>query len=616
VPSAMAELVRAGAVPPGVRTINLAGEALPRDLAEAIHRRTRATRLLNLYGPSETTTFSTWAEVAAGDSRPPAIGRPVAGTRVHLLGPGLAPVPAGAVGEVWIGGRGVARGYLGRPELTADRFRPDPFGEAPGARDDLGEAPGGRLYRTGDLARWRRDGELEYLGRVDQQVKIRGFRVEPGEVEAALRAEPGVAEAAVVARRAPAGDLRLVAYVAGRAGSPPDAGELRRRLAAHLPRHMVPAAFVALAALPRTPNGKLDRKRLPEPEWDATGGAEAGETADRPETPLEAQLAAIFREVLGTERVGLHDSFFALGGHSLLAARALARVRAAVGVELPLRTLFEAPTVAALAALLAGRAEAGKEDEPLSPQPRGAESPLSSAQERLWFLDRLEPGSPLYNMPAAARLAGPLDERALAAALAAVAARHEVLRTAYAERDGRPVGGEFERCQAGELAPPVGELLGQGAAVEPRALRFGEVGVLERQLGERRGLAAAERAVERPHLAQEDAHRPAVADDVVEVEEDGVLARRSGPRRRSKGRSDSSPASRESSPSRRGGGSAARSIRGSAASTSGETTCTGCPSSAPNVVRSDSWRSTTPASVAARTSGESGPRRRTELNRL
>ncbi len=469
VPSAMAELVGGGRVPASVRTVSLGGEPLTPSLAEAIRRRTRATRLVNLYGPSEATTCATWwaAPLAAhaADAEPPAptIGRPIAGSRVHLLGPGLAPVPAGVAGEVWIGGRGVSRGYLGRPELTAERFLPDPFAAAPGRR----------LYRVGDLARWRPDGELEFLGRVDHQVKIRGFRVEPGEVEAALEALPGVGAAAVVARPAgPPGatELRLVAYAVlapgGEPGSAATAESLRRDLSLRLPQHLVPAAVILLPELPRTPNGKLDRRRLPEPEW--SDGAPAVAPWTPPRTPLEARLAGIFGEVLGIAAVGIHDSFFALGGHSLLAARALARVRAELGLELPLRALFESPTVAALALAVERAARAGGEvdatvddeppirsaprvgEAPSQSELRGGEPPLSFAQERLWFLDRLEPGSALYNLPAAVELRGRLSVPALAASLAAITARHEILRTSYGERDGQPL--------AVVAARPVGRL--------------------------------------------------------------------------------------------------------------------------------------------------------------
>ena len=350
------------------------------------------------------------------DDGPPSIGRPIANARVYLLDRHLEPVPAGVPGELWLAGRGLARGYLGAPELTAERFLPDPFG-----------GPGERLYRTGDLARHRPDGDLDFLGRADQQVKIRGFRVEPGEVEAVLASHPAVEAAAVVAREASPGDSRLVAYVVARQGDPePLLPELRRFLAERLPGYMVPAALVPLAALPLTANGKVDRQALPAPGWTAAVDFVA------PRTPLEDLLAGIWAELLGVSRVGVDDNFFALGGHSLLATRLAARVRAALGVELPLARLFAAPTVAGLARELTAAAAlpAVSAAPALKPLPRGgADAPLSFAQERLWFLDRLEPGSaalqPPRRVPArrAARLGGARRR------LGEVVRRHEALRT-------------------------------------------------------------------------------------------------------------------------------------------------------------------------------------------
>ncbi|HKV08597.1 MAG TPA: amino acid adenylation domain-containing protein, partial [Thermoanaerobaculia bacterium] len=325
VPSAMAELAEARALPASVRAVNLAGEPLRRELADRILAGAEV-ELWNLYGPSEDTTYSTGARIAR-DGRPPAIGQPLANSRVYLLDARQRPVPVGVPGEIWIGGAGVARGYLGRPDLTADRFRPDPFAGA-----------GGRLYRTGDLGRRRPGGEIDFIGRLDHQVKIRGFRIEPGEIEAALLAHPGLSEAVVMAR--PEGEgLRLVAWVAPADGTDP--AELRDWLAARLPSHMVPAAWVALPELPKTPNGKVDRAALPAP-GDAGSAAGSGE----PRTAVEELLAGLWADLLGRESVGVHDDFFALGGHSLLAVRAVSRLRGLLGVDLPLRTLFEAPTVA------------------------------------------------------------------------------------------------------------------------------------------------------------------------------------------------------------------------------------------------------------------------------
>ncbi len=299
-----------------------------------------AWKLWNIYGPSECTVVSTsWVVEPAGTAGEgvPSIGVPVPGARAYLLDRAGELSPPGVPGELWVGGTPVGRGYLGRPELTAERFRPDPFGP-----------PGARLYRTGDLARFRPDGRLDYLGRLDNQVKIRGFRVELGEVEAALLALPTVREGVVVAREDAAGDKRLVAYVVGRDGAP-DAAELRDRLRRTLPEGMVPAAFVTLPALPLSANGKVDRKALPAPDWN--GGEEAGAPrgARTPQTPIEELLAGIWAELLGRDRIGVDDDFFAAGGHSLLAARLTGRLRAAFGVDLPLAEVFAHPTVAALA---------------------------------------------------------------------------------------------------------------------------------------------------------------------------------------------------------------------------------------------------------------------------
>ena len=351
VPSAMAELLRQRAVPPSVVTVNLAGEPLTRRLADEVHRTGSVRRLLNLYGPSEDTTYSTIAAVPPGVT--PTIGRPVTGSQAYLLDRRLLPVPRGAAGELCLGGRGLSRGYLRRPALTAERYVPDPFGP-----------PGSRLYRTGDLARHRADGEIEYLGRFDHQVKVRGFRIELGEIEAALLRHPTVAEAVVVAQRPATGDARLVAYLAAaRQGVEPSVPELRRHLAASLPDYMVPSRFVVLDELPRTPNGKVDRRALPDPE-----AAEAPPaTAEPPAGPVEEVVAAVWSEVLGVERIGRRDGFFELGGHSLLATRVVARLEEAFGVALGVGALFDAPSVAELAAAV-GRvydARAGGAPPPL-----------------------------------------------------------------------------------------------------------------------------------------------------------------------------------------------------------------------------------------------------------
>jgi len=344
VPSAMVELLRLGAVPPSVRTINLAGEPLSRSLVEAIYRETGARRVWNLYGPTEDTTYSTGTIVTPSPlgeaGPPPTIGGPVAGSRARVLDDTRGLAPTGAIGELVLTGPGLARGYLGRPALTAARFLPDP----------LAEAPGGRLYATGDRARFQGDGSLEYLGRRDHQVKLRGFRIELGEIETALRAHGVVEEAVAVVHEG----TTLVAYfTTPEDGLQGDGDAVPERLRSHLrdrlPGFMVPALFVALDALPRTPNGKVDRGALPHPD-PRHGGASARRVA--PRNPLEEELAGIWNEVLQGADVGVTDDFFALGGHSLLATRVLARVREKCGVNVPLRALFEEPTVARLAVVV------------------------------------------------------------------------------------------------------------------------------------------------------------------------------------------------------------------------------------------------------------------------
>ncbi|HSF43791.1 MAG TPA: non-ribosomal peptide synthase/polyketide synthase [Thermoanaerobaculia bacterium] len=379
-------------------------------------------RLVNMYGITETTVHVTFRPVSAADPElgNSPIGGPLPDLRLYLLAADGSPVPVGVPGEIHVGGAGLARGYLGRPALTAERFVPDP----------LGGGAGERLYRSGDLARRQPDGSLEYLGRIDHQVKIRGFRIELGEIESALAGLAGVREAVVVPREDTPGDRRLVAYVAGEVETDP----LRQSLRERLPDYMVPAAFVILPELPLTPNGKVDRKALPAPEWQRTA-----KSYQAPRTPVEEVLAGIWAEILGLERVGAADHFFDLGGHSLLATRVMSRLRGAFEVEMPLRDLFEAPVLADLAARIeaARRSDAVPPAPPLVPVPRERPLPLSFAQQRLWFIDQIEPGNPAYNIPGAVRLSGPLDFAALAASLGGVTARHESLRTTFpASPDG------------------------------------------------------------------------------------------------------------------------------------------------------------------------------------
>jgi amino acid adenylation domain-containing protein/thioester reductase-like protein/non-ribosomal peptide synthase protein (TIGR01720 family) len=398
-----------------------AGEALTLGRqVQDFYRRVPHRRLHNHYGPAEThvATAYTLPDDVGDWPLPPPIGRPIFNTRVYVLGNGLQLAPPGVVGELYIGGVGLARGYLRRAGLTAQRFVADPFGPA-----------GARMYRTGDLVRWRVDGELEFIGRVDDQVKIRGFRIELGEIEAVLAAHPDVAQAAVIVREDRPGDKRLLAYVVAVGGDGYRLDLLREYVRERLPEYMVPAAFVALDMLPLTPNGKLDRNALPIPELGSTGVGRV------PRTPQEQLLAELFAEVLGLAGVGVDDDFFDLGGHSLLATRLVARVRATLGVELELRALFETPTVAGLATHLDG---AGQARLALTVYERPDVVPLSFAQRRLWFLHQLEGPSATYNIPLALRLAGDLDREALQAALADVVARHESLRTVFPQRAGMP----------------------------------------------------------------------------------------------------------------------------------------------------------------------------------
>ncbi|MEU4887761.1 amino acid adenylation domain-containing protein [Streptomyces xinghaiensis] len=394
----------------------MGGEAIPAPLSDAV--RSVAWDLTNGYGPTETSIYSVAGTVEGPAGTVPGMGRPVAGTDVYVLDERLRPVPVGVPGELYIAGAGVARGYVGRPGLTAERFVADPFGVS-----------GSRMYRTGDLVHWRRDGTLVYLGRSDDQVKIRGFRIEPGEIEAVLSEHPRVTRAAVVVREDRPGDKQLVAYVVGDAAEDEDNAGLRDLVAGRLPGYMVPSAFVALDALPLTASGKLDRRALPAP------AAASGGEGRAPRTAREHRLAEIFRDLLGVERVTIDDNFFDLGGHSLLATRLLSRIRAATDAELSIRAVFENPTIAQLARAL--DTTTGTRAR-LAPGPRPERIPLSYAQQRLWFLDRLDVRGGTYNIPVAVRLRGTLDVETLHTALKRVVARHESLRTVFPESDGQP----------------------------------------------------------------------------------------------------------------------------------------------------------------------------------
>jgi len=385
---------------------------------------------INTYGPTEATVIATAFEMKkdAGDwdsqvALP--IGSPIQNTTTYILDSNLQPTPVGIPGELYIGGLCLARGYLNRPELTAEKFIPDPFGEMPGAR----------LYRTGDRVRYRADGRIEFIGRADFQVKIRGFRVELGEVETALLRHSSVLETIVIVREDAPGDKRMVAYCALTPEANLSATDLRNYLAGLLPEYMTPAAVVLMDSLPKTPNGKIDRRSLPTPEY---GRPDTESRYVAPRTPAEELIADIWSQVLSVQKVGAFDSFFDLGGHSLLATQVVSRVRDVFQVELALRSLFENPTVAALAQAIdqAKLAEKGIQAPAIVKTSRQQPLPLSFAQQRLWFMDQLEPGSAMYNIPDAVRLTGRLNVDALQQSLREIIRRHEILRTSFQTVDG------------------------------------------------------------------------------------------------------------------------------------------------------------------------------------
>ncbi|MFJ3531638.1 amino acid adenylation domain-containing protein [Streptomyces sp. NPDC090132] len=392
------------------RVIALGGEPVDEALWRELSERDDLL-VFNFYGPTEATVDAVTTRIAGPN---PVIGRPVTGARAYVLDPSLHPVPRGGSGELYLSGEGVARGYSGRPGLTAERFMPDPFGPS-----------GARMYRTGDLARWGDDGMLEFLGRSDGQIKIRGHRVETGEIEAALRQLPGVSQAAVTPVAGLGGEERLAAYLV-----PADASAalgleaVRDALARVLPGHMVPSAYATVERLPLTPNGKLDAGRLPRAHPVAVRGR-------TPRTPEEERMCAAFAECLGLAEVGRDDGFFLLGGHSLLATRLVGLIRAGFGVELPIRALFEAPTPAGLVALLDTAPPARPAVGPVLPRPRRL--PASFGQQRLWVTEAMGGAGAAYHMPLALRLSGALDRDALRAALDDVVARHESLRTVFLE---------------------------------------------------------------------------------------------------------------------------------------------------------------------------------------
>ncbi|HET9359968.1 MAG TPA: amino acid adenylation domain-containing protein [Vicinamibacterales bacterium] len=412
VPSAIAELLRTGGIPSSVRTVNLAGEPLTSELSDALYSTRTIEKVCDLYGPSEDTTYSTFARRSLGGRA--TIGRPLAETRVYLGEAGRAPVPIGIAGELHLGGAGLARGYLDRPDLTAERFLPDA----------LGAEPGRRIYRTGDMARWRDDGSLDFLGRIDHQVKIRGFRIELGEIESALRGHSAVRDGIVLAREDQAGVKRLVAYLTAE-GPPPTVTELREHLRDRLPGYMIPAAFVVLDALPLLPNGKIDRRALPAPEQTRPELEEAFVPA---RTPIEQRLAGIWCRVLGLERVGVHDNFFELGGDSILSIQIVSRANQD-GLRLSAKQVFEHQTIAELAAV-AGTAPAVQAEQ--GRVTGGA--PVTAIQQ--WFFDQQFAEPHHFNQAVLLDINEALDPDILRTAVDALLEQHDALRLRFVERDG------------------------------------------------------------------------------------------------------------------------------------------------------------------------------------
>ena len=427
------QMVRAA---PGIfqplRQLLFGGEAVDPQAVRAVLDEHPPARLLHVYGPTESTTFATWqlVERVAADAPTVPIGRALANTQTYALDRQMRPVPIGVLGELYIGGDGLARDYLGRPDLTAAAFVPNPFSDEAGAR----------LYKTGDLIRYLPDSSIEFVGRADHQVKIRGFRIELGEIETVLAYHPAIRESLVVVHQVAgvdgrAGDKRIAAYLVASPDQTPTVGELRTHVQATLPEYMTPSAFIILDALPLTPNGKVDRKALPAPEEAALQLDDAYTT---PRTPIEEVVAGVWANVFDRERVGIHEDFFELGGHSLLATQVISRLRTAFQVDVPLRHLFEGSTVAGLASRIESdvRTQQGGALPPIEPLARNGDLPLSFAQQRLWFIDQVEPGNPAYNMPGGIRLTGALNVAALEASINEIVQRHESLRTTFATISG------------------------------------------------------------------------------------------------------------------------------------------------------------------------------------
>jgi amino acid adenylation domain-containing protein len=425
VPSAIAELSRLGWVPETTQAALLAGEVLPEKIVNQIFELTSIEKVWNLYGLSEDTSYTTSALMEKGKNTPVTIGRPIANRQLYVLNQQLQLVPRGVTGELHVSGEGLARGYVNRPELTAERFIPNPFSSEPGVR----------MYRTGDLVRYQPDATMECLGRIDHQLKIRGYRIELGEIESVLGAHPAVKTNAVVLREDVAGEKQLVAYVVPKQENSPSSSELRTYLKTKVPDWMVPSAILLIEQMPMTTNGKVDRKALPAPA--AAMLPEKHFVA--PHTFVQELLAGIWIQVLKLEKVGIHDNFFESGGHSLNATQVVSRARNIFHVDLHVHDLFTSPTIAGLTGIVTARLKDGKlQAPPLQRTPRSGPIPLSFAQQRLWFLDRLESGSPFYNIPVAVRLTGKLDVDVLQECVNEIVQRHEILRTSFVEIDREP----------------------------------------------------------------------------------------------------------------------------------------------------------------------------------
>jgi amino acid adenylation domain-containing protein len=432
-PSTWRMLIDAGWAGDSQLKILCGGEALSRELANQLLN--RCGSLWNMYGPTETAIWSTLHQVQKGEEVLP-IGRPIANTQLYILDAHLQPVPVGVAGELYIGGDGLARGYLNRPELTAEKFIANPFKSHDEPDSSFITHHSSLIYRTGDLTRYLPDGNVEYLGRADFQVKVRGYRIELGEIEAMLRQHEVVSEAVVIVREDTPGDKRLVAYLTLKPEQTFSAQELRSYLRTKLPEYMIPAAFVSLVAFPLTPNGKINRRALPAP-------IQTQETSVHyvaPRTPLEELLAGIWASVLNVDQVGVHDNFFELGGHSLLATQIVSQIRQVIQADLPLRRLFEAPTVASMteAIELTRRQGQAVQISPLVPTAHTGDPPLSFSQERIWFLNQFAPDTSAYNLVNALKIIGVLDKTALERSFNETIKRHDALRTSFVIRDGQP----------------------------------------------------------------------------------------------------------------------------------------------------------------------------------